>query len=203
MRRAKKRIIKTRKTESCLSSGLIHTLALVRTRTRVAGQNARRHAPQSAIRLILFLVSLRPMNTKSNLVEKDSEITGAFIGGPKKGVDYTKLAAEMPKIGAELEFIDQSLFEAAPNVFANTCRYEGRFQRTCQPPSYYERAEGSVDSKLNDSFGAKLDQKNQNYTVSAATVLRGLSEQRFQMFRRASGVIAGCWRRAGHPRELF
>ena len=46
------------------------------------------------------------------------EISSAFIGGPKEGVDYSKLAAEMPKLRGELDFIDQSLFEATPLVFA-------------------------------------------------------------------------------------
>jgi hypothetical protein len=45
------------------------------------------------------------------------EISSAFIGGPKDGVDYSKLAAEMPQIRGELDYIDQSLFEAAtPSV---------------------------------------------------------------------------------------
>lgn len=46
------------------------------------------------------------------------DIASAFIGGPKKGVDYSKLGAEMPQIRAQLDFIDQALFEVAPSVFA-------------------------------------------------------------------------------------
>lgn len=46
------------------------------------------------------------------------EISSAFIGGPKDGVDYSKLAAEMPQLRAGLDFIDQALFEATPMVFA-------------------------------------------------------------------------------------
>src|ERR1700730_16982316 len=36
------------------------------------------------------------------------EVSSAFIGGPKEGVDYAKLAAEMPQIRGELDFIDQA-----------------------------------------------------------------------------------------------
>ena len=35
-------------------------------------------------------------------------------------------------------------------------------------------------SKLDDSFGAKLDQKDQNYTVSAASVLKGYLNKDFK-----------------------
>jgi hypothetical protein len=46
------------------------------------------------------------------------EISSAFIGGPRDGVDYSKLAAEMPKIRGELDFIDHSLLDATVAAFA-------------------------------------------------------------------------------------
>ncbi len=70
------------------------------------------------------------------------EISSDFIGGPKNGVDYSKLAAEMPQIRGELDFIDQSLFEATPGRLCHTDRYEGRLQGSREPPDYHERREG-------------------------------------------------------------
>src|ERR1700735_536759 len=35
---------------------------------------------------------------------------GDFMGGPKPGVDYGKLSAEMPQIRARLDYVDQSIF---------------------------------------------------------------------------------------------
>src|SRR6266699_2637922 len=46
------------------------------------------------------------------------EISSAFIGGPKPGVDYDELAAEMPKVRAKLDYLDRTLFDVAPLVFA-------------------------------------------------------------------------------------
>ena len=43
-----------------------------------------------------------------------AEIASAFIGGPKPGIDYTKLGAEMPELRGQLDFIDHALFEASP-----------------------------------------------------------------------------------------
>jgi hypothetical protein len=34
------------------------------------------------------------------------EIGSVFIGGPKEGVDHSKLAGEMPQISGEWDFID-------------------------------------------------------------------------------------------------
>jgi hypothetical protein len=55
---------------------------------------------------------------KIELYQRLSEIGSAFIGGPTPGVDYGKLAAEVPQVRAALDDIDHSLFEAAPLIFA-------------------------------------------------------------------------------------
>jgi hypothetical protein len=38
--------------------------------------------------------------------------------GPREGVDHRQLAAEMPQVRAQLDSIDQTLFEVSPAVFA-------------------------------------------------------------------------------------
>src|SRR5258708_1422454 len=47
------------------------------------------------------------------LWKRMGEISSAFIGGPKPGVDYDKLAAELPQIRGQLDFIDKGLFDAS------------------------------------------------------------------------------------------
>ena len=47
-----------------------------------------------------------------------AKIAAAFIGGQKPGVDYTKYAARMPEITANIEFIDKALFESSNLFFA-------------------------------------------------------------------------------------
>src|SRR5579872_5726420 len=47
-----------------------------------------------------------------------TDACSTIIAGPKPGVDYGKLAADMPKITANIDYLDQSLFKLCPLVFA-------------------------------------------------------------------------------------
>jgi hypothetical protein len=109
---------------------------------------------------------------KIALWQRMGEIAAEFMGGPKQGVDYSKLAAEMPQIRGQLDYIDQSLFEAAPLVFATLVDMKADSKGHASHLIITKEEKADLISKLNDSFGDKLDQKNQNYTVSAASVLR-------------------------------
>jgi hypothetical protein len=108
------------------------------------------------------------------------EISSAFIGGPKDGVDYGKLAAEMPEIRAGLDFIDQSLFEATPGVFATLIDMKADSKGHASHLIITKEEKARLISKLDDSFGTKLDQKDQNYTVSAAKVLKDYLNKDFK-----------------------
>lgn len=96
----------------------------------------------------------------------------AFTRGPKPGVDYGALAAEAPKLTAMIEYIDRSLLQATPLIFATLIDdkpdKEGHMSRL-----RITRAErdGLVRS-LQISFGDKMDQTDQNWIVSSASVLR-------------------------------
>jgi hypothetical protein len=108
------------------------------------------------------------------------EVSSAFIGGPRDDVDYSKLAAEMPKIRGELDFIDHSLLEATPTVFATLINMKEDSKGHASHLIITRDERASLISKLDDFFGAKLDQKNQNYTVSAATVLKDYLNKDFK-----------------------
>jgi hypothetical protein len=108
------------------------------------------------------------------------DISSAFIGGPKNGVDYSKLAAEVPQIRGELEFIDKSLFEAAPGVFATLIDIKEDSKGHASHLIITKEQKAVLISKLDDSFGAKMDQKDQNYTVSAASVLKAYLNKDFK-----------------------
>jgi hypothetical protein len=86
----------------------------------------------------------------------------------------------MPKIRAELEFIDQSLFEATPLVFATLIDMKEDSKGHASHLIITKEQRAALIAKLTDSFGAKLDQKNQNYIVSAASVLRGYLNKDFK-----------------------
>ena len=108
------------------------------------------------------------------------EISSAFIGGPKDGVDYGKLGAEMPEIRGNLDFIDLALFEATPSVFATLIDMKADSKGHASHLIITKEEKAGLISKLDDSFGAKLDQKDKNYMVSAAKLLKDYLNKDFK-----------------------
>lgn len=118
---------------------------------------------------------------KIELWRRMGEIGSAFIGGrPKPGVDYDKLAAETPQLRARLDFIDQALFETTPMVFATLIDMKEDSKGHANHLIITKEEKGQLLSKLDNAFGAKMEQKDQNYIVSAATVLKGYLNKDFK-----------------------
>lgn len=117
---------------------------------------------------------------KIKLWDRMKEIGGNFIGGPKEGVDYQKLAAEVPELRAKLEYIDQSIFQATPMVFATLIdmKEDSKHHASHLIITRAERA-GLIDY-IDTAFGKKLDEKSPNYTVGSAEVLRGYLKKDFK-----------------------
>lgn len=100
------------------------------------------------------------------------EIGSAFIGGPKPGVDFDELAAEIPQIRGQLDFIDKGLFDASPGVFATLIDNKADSKGHASHLIITKEERAKLIDDLNTDFGSKLDAKDQDWTVSAATVLR-------------------------------
>lgn len=117
---------------------------------------------------------------KIKLWDRMSEIGGNFIGGPKTGVDYQKLAAEVPELRAKLEFMDQSIFQATPMVFATLIdtKEDSKHHASHLIITKAERAE--LIDYIDSAFGKKLDQKEPNYTVASAKVLKDALKKDFK-----------------------
>ena len=107
---------------------------------------------------------------KIALHQRMIDICSAFVGGPKEGVDDAKLAAEMPQIRAKLEYIDHSLFEITPMIFAILIDQKPDSKNHLSH-LVITRAETKLIHDLTIDFGTKLDKKDQNSTVSSASVL--------------------------------
>jgi len=107
------------------------------------------------------------------LWKRMAEIGKAFVGGPKSGVDYSKLAAEMPEIRGQLDFIDHALFEASPGVFATLIDLKADSKGHASHVIITKDERAKLIDNLNTDFGTKMDAKVQNWTVSAASVLKG------------------------------
>jgi hypothetical protein len=109
---------------------------------------------------------------KINVHNQVIAMATAFLSGPKPGVDYGAMVAEAPKFTAMIEYIDRSLAETTPLIFTTLIDEKpdknGRMSRL----SITRAERDALVRSLEMSFGKKLDQTDQNYIVSSASVLR-------------------------------
>jgi len=117
---------------------------------------------------------------KMELYQRMIDISTAFIGSPKPGVDYDKMAAEMPKIRASLEFVERALFEATPLIFATLIDQRADSKNHASHLIITKAERTKLLDDIAARFGSKLDQKGQNFTVSAASVLQGYLQKNFR-----------------------
>jgi hypothetical protein len=117
---------------------------------------------------------------KIKLWDRMKEIGGNFIGGPKDGVDYQKLAAEVPELRARLEYMDQSIFQATPLVAALLIDMKEDSQHHANHLIITKAERAELLNSLDISFGKKLDEKEPNYTVGTAKVLRDFLKKGFK-----------------------
>jgi hypothetical protein len=110
---------------------------------------------------------------KIDLHQSLIDISSAFMGGPKPDIDYAKLAAELPKVRASLEFIDRAIFEATPLVFTALIDMKADSKGHVSHLVITKAERANLLSNLADRFGTKLDQKGSNFIVGSAVVLRG------------------------------
>ncbi len=112
---------------------------------------------------------------KIELHKQVIEISEKFIDGatrPKQGVDYSKLAATMPKITATIEYIDESIFQSMVLVFALLIDDKPDSEGHMSHLSITKAQRQKLIDNINDIFGESLDKKNQNWTVSSAALLK-------------------------------
>lgn len=110
---------------------------------------------------------------KVQLHQELIDIASAILSGPKPGVDYGKMVAKMPKIRAQLDDIDQTLFQAAPAIFGTLIDPKEDSKNHASHLLVTKAERKDLIDDLNLRFGAKLEEKEPNYTVGAATVLKG------------------------------
>jgi hypothetical protein len=105
----------------------------------------------------------------------------AFVGGPKSGVDYQKIAAEGPKLRAQMDDIDATLAKAAPAIFSSLIdlREDSKGHASHLIITRAERDKLVAD--IDAGFGKKLYQHNPTYLAMSAYVLKvGLTKKGFK-----------------------
>ena len=109
---------------------------------------------------------------KIDLYQEIVQAAQAIVAGPKLGVDYGKLAGHIPEVTAKIEFLDETIFKVVPMV--------GMLLISPRPDSKGRLSHFSITrneakqlvSTLENGFGKSLDEKDQNWTTSSASVLR-------------------------------
>jgi hypothetical protein len=105
--------------------------------------------------------------------QRVTSIGSAMMAGPKSGVDYGKLSAEMPKLRAQLDYIDKGLMTVSAGAFATLIDLKEDAKGHASHLIITKEERDKLIEDLNIDFGPKLDAKEQNWIVSAASVLKG------------------------------
>lgn len=109
---------------------------------------------------------------KLDLYDDMVETGKTFAEGPKPGVDYAKLSAHMPEVTAMVEYVDESIFKMTPMMFALVISQKPDSQNHLSHMAITRKQCQELLASLQRGFGASMDAKEQNWTVSSASVLR-------------------------------
>lgn len=109
---------------------------------------------------------------KIGVYQKMIEAATAFATGPKPGVDYGAIAAELPKQTAMLEHLDRSLFQTTSLIFSMLIGEKPDSQGHMSRLRITRSERDHLVQTLQIDFGDKMNRADQNYIVSSATVLR-------------------------------
>jgi hypothetical protein len=115
---------------------------------------------------------------KIEMHQRIIDIAGAFVEGPKPGVDYGKLGVEMPQVRAVLDETDHNLMEVAPAVLMMLVDQRADSKGNLSHLLITKTEAAKLLADLRIYFGAKLEEKNPPYLVGTAQILKaGLSKQ--------------------------
>jgi hypothetical protein len=109
---------------------------------------------------------------KYNLYDEMVQSAKTMMEGPKPGIDYGKIAAHMPEITAMVENIDESIFKMSPMFFMIIVSQKPDSKNHLSHLSISRAQDKELLEELKLGFGSALDEKDQNWTVSSASVLR-------------------------------
>ena len=115
---------------------------------------------------------------KIELYEMMSDIAEKFMSGPKPGVDFGNLAAQMPKISAMLEQNDSNLIKISPAIFIALVDMKEDSQGHANHLVISKKERQKLLSELKRYFGEKMKMKNQDGLVSSASVLTSYLENK-------------------------
>ena len=109
---------------------------------------------------------------KYKLYDQLIDISTQFLSGPKPGVDYGVLGAQVPQIRATLEDMDRTLFKTCPVILFLIVDQKPDSEGHVSHFTITREQRDSLVKELDDTFGEKLNEKNQSYNIATASVLK-------------------------------
>jgi hypothetical protein len=101
-----------------------------------------------------------------------TNISTVFLSGPKPGVDYGAMTARMPQITAEMESIDKAIFNVSPAVVLCLVDERADSQGHLSHLIITKNQRKQMIDGIDRAFGPSLMAKDQNFTVSAAWLVK-------------------------------
>lgn len=99
---------------------------------------------------------------------------------PKSGVDYSKTAARIPEITAEIDYLDETILESMPLVFALLIDEKPDIEGHMSHINITTRQRQKLISTIDNFFGSSLNSKSKNFTVSSASVLKAYLQKDYK-----------------------
>ena len=157
--------------------GIAMLMSGIRSSTRIKLELNTSIAALKGMKLKKPFETLLPMTIgsyqhKIDLHNEIIKISKSFIAGPKPGVDYSKMTARMPEITVSVEYIDETIFQMMPLVFALLIDEKPDSEGHMSHLNITKEKRQKLIDNINGCFGESLDKDKKNWTVSSAALLK-------------------------------
>jgi hypothetical protein len=117
--------------------------------------------------------------TQIQLHQRLIEISSTMLSGPKPGVDYGAIMAEVPQIQAKLESLGKLYMNISNLVFAQLLNREPDAHGHVSRLNIDQAERDGLIRQINRTFGKHLNEKNQSWVCSGAWILRANLQKPF------------------------
>ena len=112
------------------------------------------------------------LDAKRKVLKEFTAGCTAFAEGPKPNVDYKALVAREPKMTAEIEYIDKTMFEGSQLVFGTLLDSRASSKNHADHLVITRQQRDELVRHIDSAFGEKLKASNPSWNVSQAILIR-------------------------------
>lgn len=126
-------------------------------------------ADSNFTKLTPYLIEM--LARKVDLFDEIIQSAKALLAGPKPDIDYGKLAGHMPEVTAQVEFVNESIFQATPMVGMLLISNKPDSKNHLSHLSITRQEAKKLVTRLQTAFGKSLNEKDQNWTTGSASLM--------------------------------